>query len=241
MKPQVQIVKLGLKSYLPTWKIQQTLMQKVKKGRKDNFLVLVEHNPVYTTGIRTNVYDAKEEDNLKNLGADFVRSNRGGLITFHGPGQLVVYPILDLKQFVHSDLGGKRLKLLGMKWYLNNLEDVVIQTLKTNFALNAFRSPCTGVWVNKGHNERKICAMGVLSSDLVTCHGLALNCNIDLKWFDHIIPCGIKGKGVTSLSKELRRDVNVQETQSYLIEQFEKVFSCDMFERTSEISQDLKD
>ena len=82
---------------------------------------------------------SSEEDRLKNLGAEFVRSNRGGLITFHGPGQLVAYPILDLKQFVNSDLGGKRLKVLGMKWYLENLEEVVIQTLKKNFNLKAFR------------------------------------------------------------------------------------------------------
>merc|ERR1711992_348039 len=123
MNPKVNLIKLGLKSYMPSWKIQQHLLETVKKGRKDNFLILCEHNPVYTTGIRTNVYDSLEEDRLKNLGAEFVRSNRGGLITFHGPGQLVAYPILDLNQFIKdSDLSGKKRKLLGMKWYIETLE-----------------------------------------------------------------------------------------------------------------------
>jgi len=100
-RPQVKLVNLGVKSYLPTWKIQQELVEIVKNDRKsENFLVLVEHSPVYTTGIRTKGYDSNEETRLKNLGADFVRSNRGGLITFHGPGQLVAYPILDLNQFI---------------------------------------------------------------------------------------------------------------------------------------------
>ena len=94
---------------------------------------------IYILSLIQDFCTSSEEDRLKNLGAEFVRSNRGGLITFHGPGQLVAYPILDLKQFVNSDLGGKRLKVLGMKWYLENLEEVVIQTLKKNFNLNAFR------------------------------------------------------------------------------------------------------
>jgi len=234
-KPQVKLVKLGLKSYLPTWKIQQTLVEKVKLDRKrENYLVLVEHNPVYTTGIRTNVYDINEEKKLKNLGADFVRSNRGGLITFHGPGQLVAYPILDLNQFIQSEFSGKKLKVLGMKWYVNTLEEVVIQTLRTGFDIKAFRSPHTGVWVNT-NNEKKICAMGVHNSDLVTSHGLALNCDIDLTWFTHIIPCGIEGKGVTSLSKEMNRIVGIQETQSYFLEQFEKHYSCEIVESEENI------
>ena len=144
-KPPVQLVKLGLKSYMPTWKLQQDLVKKVKSSQNVNYLVLVEHKPVYTTGIRSSGYSNEEEERLKKLGADFVRSNRGGLITFHGPGQLVAYPILNLKHFVQSDVSGKRLKLLGMKWYINTLEQVVIQTLKKNFDIEAFRSPDTGI------------------------------------------------------------------------------------------------
>jgi len=236
-KPQVKLVNLGLKSYLPTWKIQQKLVEKVKNDRKsENFLVLVEHNPVFTTGIRTNVYDSNEEKKLKHLGADFVRSNRGGLITFHGPGQLVAYPILDLNQFIHSEFSGRKRKLLGMKWYIETLEEVIIQTLKTGFNIEGFRSPHTGVWVNK-NNEKKICAMGVHNSDLVTSHGLALNCNIDLTWFDHIVPCGIEGKGVTSLSKEMNLPIGIQDAQSYLFEQFEKLYSCQIIESDEKFSE----
>ena len=162
---------------------------------------------------------------MTNLGAEFVRSNRGGLITFHGPGQLVAYPILNLAQFYRSEQSGKRLKLLGMKWYIDTLEEVVIQTLKNHFAIEGFRSPHTGVWVDPPE-EKKICAMGVHNSDLVTCHGLALNCDIDLSWFDHIVPCGIEGKGVTSLTNQLQKTITVQETQSKLVKEFENYFSC---------------
>ena len=165
------------------------------------------------------------ENRLTSLGAEFVRSNRGGLITFHGPGQLVAYPILNLAQFYRSEQSGKRLKLLGMKWYIDTLEEVVIQTLKNHFAIQAFRSPHTGVWVDF-QEEKKICAMGVHNSDLVTCHGLALNCDIDLSWFDHIVPCGIEGKGVTSISNQVHKTITVQEVQSKLVKEFENCFSC---------------
>merc|ERR1712043_10028 len=183
----------------------------------------------YTTGIRSNVYDVNEELRLQNLGAEFYRSNRGGLITFHGPGQLVAYPILDLRQFVPntSNQSGMKLTLMGMKWYVDTLEEIVIQTLGKNFGLIGYRSPDTGVWVQDSEGkEKKICAMGVHNSDLVTCHGLALNCDIDLSWFDHIVPCGIEGKGVTSLTNQLQKTITVQETQSKLVKEFENCFSC---------------
>ena len=165
------------------------------------------------------------ESRLKQLGADFVRSNRGGLITFHGPGQLVAYPILNLPRFFGTEHSGKKLKVKGMKWYVNTLEEVVIRTLGNHFSTDAFRSPHTGVWVDR-QNEKKICAMGVHNSDLVTCHGLALNCDIDLSWFDHIVPCGIEGKGVTSLTKELEKTITVQDVESKLVEEFENCFNC---------------
>ena len=112
-----------------------------------------------------------------------------------------------------------------MKWYVNTLEEIVIQTLQQNFDMYAFRSPDTGVWVDTQH-EKKICAMGVHNSDLVTCHGLALNCNIDLTWFNHIVPCGIAGKGVTSLTQESNRKVTVEEVHPLILKQFEQYFNC---------------
>merc|ERR1711879_887441 len=115
-------------------------------------------------------------------------------------------------------------KLLGMKWYVDTLEEVVIRTLKNNYSIEAFRSPHTGVWVDS-QDEKKICAMGVHNSDLVTCHGLALNCDIDLTWFDPIVPCGIEGKGVTSLSKQLLKTITVQDVESKLVTEFEHCFN----------------
>merc|ERR1740131_609887 len=182
---KVKILRLGRVPYRAAYRVQDHLVSHIKENisRGDsslNFLILLEHPPVYTTGIRSKEYSVHEEERLKNLGADFVRSNRGGLITFHGPGQLVAYPILDLNQFIKdSDLSGKKRKLLSMKWYIETLEEVIIQTLKSGSNIEGFRSPHTGVWVNKS-NEKKICAMGVHNSDLVTSHGLALNCDIDL-------------------------------------------------------------
>ena len=129
--------------------------------------------------------------------------------------------------FFASLVTTKRLKVLGMKCYVHDLEEVVIQTLKNGFGLEGFRSPHTGVWVDK-IEEKKICAMGVHNSDLVTCHGLALNCDIDLKWFKKIVPCGIEGKGVTSLTQELQRQVSIQEAEIHLVEQFQRIFNCEI-------------
>ena len=114
-----------------------------------------------------------------------------------------------------------------MKWYVDTLEEIVIQTLGKNFGLNGYRSPDTGVWVQDSENkEKKICAMGVHNSDLVTCHGLALNCNTDLNWYNHIVPCGIVGKGVTSLSQELEKEVKIEDVDPMLVEQFEENLGC---------------
>merc|ERR1712126_489459 len=131
--------------------------------------------------------------------------------TFHGPGQLVVYPILNLRNFAPK--AATRKSLLGMKWYINTLEQLIIH-LCQDYEVQANRSPHTGVWV--GNN--KICAMGVHNSNMVTSHGLALNCNTDLGWFNHIVPCGIQGAGVTSLTKELKKDkeVTVEEAEKLL-------------------------
>jgi len=206
-------------------KVQESLVQSVKEGSPST-LILVEHPPVYTTGIRSKAYSGDEEARLMTLGADFVRTNRGGLITFHGPGQLVAYPILNLRHFVpDAGTGGRRGALLGMKWYVDRLEQAVIDLLQ-GYGLTGERSPHTGVWLG----EDKICAMGVHNRDLVTSHGLALNVSTDMQWFKHIVPCGIHGKGVTSLHHQLPSQaakLSVDTVGEQLVSQFKLTFNCE--------------
>ncbi|KAM7359388.1 lipoyl(octanoyl) transferase 2 [Cochliomyia hominivorax] len=217
LKPLVSVIKPGLISYQTGLQLQQKLIQQPNEPFKEfrNFLVLQEFHPVYTIGIRTKGYSERDELKLRELGADFYRTNRGGLITFHGPGQLVAYPLLHLKQFKPS-----------MRWYVGNLEQMVIECCKQMGIHNATTTEDTGIWVN----DRKICAIGVHGSRYVTTHGIGFNCCTDLSWFEHIVPCGIEGKGVTSLTQELQRHVTVSEVSRVLLKSFSQVFNCEVQE-----------
>lgn len=226
-RPTVKLIHLGRMRYLPALKFQESMVNRLQAGEDNHFLILVEHDPVYTIGIRRNEYGPDVVESLRKLGADFVTTNRGGLITFHGPGQLVAYPILNLNKLVGKRCQFKNQRekcLVGMRWYVHTLEQTVIDCLSNGFGLSAIRSPHTGVWVG----DNKICAMGVHNSNLITSHGLALNCNIDLTWFQHITPCGIRDKGVTSLSQELKENIEVKFAQKTLVEHFERNFECDV-------------
>ncbi|XP_077287288.1 lipoyl(octanoyl) transferase 2 [Arctopsyche grandis] len=179
-----------------------------QKKITNNTLLVMEHDPVYTTGLR-DYLTAAEQSKLLSLGAQYYRTDRGGLVTFHGPGQLTAYPILNLRHFKPS-----------VKWYVCRLEETIIQTCK-KLGIVAERSPHTGVWVGNS----KICALGVHISRGITTHGLALNCCTDLKWFSHIVPCGIEGKDVTSLSNELGSTVTIEDTLPTFLKSFEEVFN----------------
>ena len=185
-----------------------------------HYLLFVEHPPVYTLGKSGNIDNVLlSEENLKARGIEFFRTNRGGDITFHGPQQIVGYPILDLERF-YTDIGR----------YLRNIEEVIIMTLK-EYAIDAGRSPGeTGVWIDgdiKG-KERKICAIGVRSSRWITMHGFALNVNTDLGYFNFIIPCGIQNKQVTSIQKELGSFVDIEEVKEKVKRNFERVFDAEL-------------
>jgi lipoyl(octanoyl) transferase len=182
----------------------------------DHYLLFVEHPPVYTLGKSGNSGNILlSEENLKARGIEYFQTNRGGDITFHGPQQIVGYPILDLEKF-YTDIGK----------YLRNVEEAIILTL-AEYGIKGDRSPGeTGVWIDpaiKGR-ERKICAIGVRSSRWVTMHGFALNVNTDLNYFNFIIPCGIQNKQVTSIEKELGQQVDFEEAKQRLKRNFEKVF-----------------
>jgi lipoyl(octanoyl) transferase len=181
-----------------------------------NYLLFVEHPPVYTLG-----KSGKEEHVLINeadrieKNIEYIKTNRGGDITFHGPEQLVGYPILDLENF-YTDIGK----------YLRNLEEVVILTM-AEYGLKGERSSGeTGVWLEPGikGRERKICAIGVRCSRWITMHGFAFNVNTDLSYFDYIVPCGIRDKQVTSLEKELGQKISMDEVKEKVKSNFEKVF-----------------
>lgn len=173
-------------NYGEALKLQHNLVDQhlSKPEANSNQLLLLEHPPTYTVGKRGAIYDETVEEYLREKGADFYRVNRGGLITFHGPGQLVAYPILKLE------------RKNAIRWYVDTLEVAIIDLL-AEFGLKGETSPHTGVWIG----DNKICAMGINAQREVTSHGLAINCNTDMSWFGNIVPCGIQDKGVTSLSK----------------------------------------
>ncbi|XP_054277333.1 putative lipoyltransferase 2, mitochondrial [Macrosteles quadrilineatus] len=215
--PHLSLWNLGRRSYKEALSIQNSVAAHIKTLISEDktpsgTVLLVEHDPVYTVGLRTKQYTERDEEKLKQLGAEFYKTDRGGLITFHGPGQLVVYPIINLKIFKPS-----------VKWYVSNIENVVIDICR-QYGLKAETSPHTGVWVG----DKKICAIGIHGSRYVTTHGFALNCSTELEWFTHIVPCGIEGKGVTSISEELGEKITPGDVLPQLIDCFAKGFNCSL-------------
>ena len=231
MNKTVKFEDLGLKDFKETWDYQETLFKaildtKIKNRREDagldtnNHFLFVEHPHVYTLGKSGDLSNLLlTEDQLAAKGATFYKINRGGDITYHGPGQIVGYPILDLDNF-----------FTDIHKYLRFLEEVIILTL-SDYGLKTERSTGeTGVWLDVGTPfARKICAMGVRASRWVTMHGFALNVNADLGYFDNIIPCGIRGKAVTSLNNELGLEtVDESEVKEKLLHHFETLFEAEM-------------
>tara|TARA_B100001057_G_scaffold497120_1_gene600410 strand:+ start:2985 stop:3680 length:696 start_codon:yes stop_codon:yes gene_type:complete len=229
MNKNIQIHDLGLLGYNEAYKYQLNLFNKIidikisnrkNKVKKltSNHLIFVEHLNVYTlgkSGKHSNLLISKDE--LKNKKIQFIKTNRGGDITFHGPGQIVCYPILDLDNFF-TDLNK----------YLRSLEEVIIQTLKS-YKIDGERSKNeTGVWIKSKKIEKKICALGVKASRWVTMHGLALNVNTDLSFFENIIPCGIKNKSITSISNECGKKIKLDDVKGKIIENFLDVFSANL-------------
>lgn len=199
--------------------INRTLPEEQQVTTK-NYLLFVEHPHVYTLGKSGDLSNLLiDENGLKDKEATFYKINRGGDITYHGPGQLVAYPILDLDHF-----------FTDIHKYLRLLEETIILTLK-EYGISAGRSKGeTGVWLDEEDklNARKICAMGVRCSRWVTMHGWGFNVNADLNYFQNIVPCGISDKAVTSLNKELGRDVDMNEIKEKLKKNFAVVFEAEL-------------
>lgn len=219
---------IGKQSFSEAWEYQEKIFKKIinqkvqnrskdKKIETKNFLIFTEHNHVYTIGKSGDVSNLLIDKNeLTKREIEYYEINRGGDITYHGPGQIMVYPILDLDNF-----------FTDINLYLRKLEDVVIYTLKS-YDLKGFTIKGeTGVWVKDENGlSKKICAFGIRASRWVTMHGLCLNVNPDLSYFDFIIPCGIKDKGVTSLSHLKKEVIDINQVKSKLVENFELVFNA---------------
>ena len=227
MNKQIIVKDLGHKDYKETWDYQESLFEEIvelkRKNRAENtevptpnYFLFVEHPHVYTLGKSGHIENLLiDEAALAKKGASFYKINRGGDITYHGPGQIVGYPIIDLENF-----------FTDIHKYLRLLEEVIIRTL-ADYGIKGERSEGeTGVWLDVGTPfARKICAMGVRASRWVTMHGFALNVNTDLGYFDNIIPCGIRGKAVTSLNVELSKEkVDTEEVKRYILKHFEEIF-----------------
>ena len=232
---KVEFKDLGLMDYQIAFDFQQSLMDEIiakkihNRDRTDglhdstpNYFLLTEHPHVYTLGKTGQLENLlANEDKLREIDATFVKTNRGGDITYHGFGQMIGYPVMDLDNF-SSDIFV----------YMRNLEEVIIRTI-AEYGLSGERSEGeTGVWLDVGKPyARKICALGVKTSKWVTMHGFGLNVNTDLRYFEYIIPCGIRNKGVTSLKSELEKEfsrVDIEELKTKIRKHFSSVFEADL-------------
>lgn len=231
MNKTIFLKDLGQKDYKETWDLQTELLQeivdtKISNRRENlqqttkNHFLFVEHPHVYTLGKSGDMSNLLlNEKQLEEKGATFYKINRGGDITYHGPGQIVGYPILDLENF-----------FTDIHKYLRLLEETIILTI-AEYGLKGTRSDGeTGVWLDVGTPfARKICAMGIRSSRWVTMHGFALNVNANLGYFDNIIPCGIRGKAVTSMEAELNKKLDLEEVKAKILKHFKKLFEVEEF------------
>ncbi|MCC5923376.1 MAG: lipoyl(octanoyl) transferase LipB [Crocinitomicaceae bacterium] len=226
MKPLVTFQDLGTIDYKKAWDYQEKLFKEnidkkiaIRNGEKGlktlNYLLCCEHPHVYTLGKSGDPsHLLMSEERLQEINATYYKINRGGDITYHGPGQLVVYPIFDLDEF-----------FTDIHKYMRFLEEVVIEVLKEYGISSGRVEGLTGVWIDADkENPRKICAMGVKSSRWVTMHGIGFNINTDMTYFNYIVPCGIEDKSVTSLAKELNREVDISEIKRKLTKHFQAIF-----------------
>lgn len=233
VKQKVYFRDLGLIDYKECWDYQEKLLQEIVSVKSQNrhlpsvsmlqtanWLLFCEHPHVYTLGKNGNEKNLLLNENLlMKKKVSFYKTNRGGDITYHGPGQIVGYPILDLDNF-----------FTDIHKYLRCLEEIIILTLK-DYGIKAGRiKGLTGVWIDSENQlkARKICAMGVRTSRWVTMHGFAFNVNSDLSYFNHIIPCGISDKAVTSLCKELGKEISINEVKEKVKKYFSEIFKCEI-------------
>lgn len=229
---KTQFIDLGLIDYKQAWDYQIRLFDEIlnvksanrtaseqDQQQTNNYLIFCEHPHVFTLGKSGNEKNLLlTSDQLKEVNASYYPINRGGDITYHGPGQLVVYPVIDLENF-----------FTDIHLYMRHLEESVIRTLQ-QYEIQADRIPgLTGVWMDKENDPRKICALGVKTSRWVTQHGLAFNVNADLSYFNYIVPCGIDDKGVTSLQKELGRTLDMTIVKNQMKQHLITLFGMELF------------
>ncbi len=199
----IKVQDLKRKNFLDTLQIQESLRNKVLKNNTDNYLILVEHDHIYTLGKNAN------SNNILNSTCEIIQTQRGGDVTYHGPGQLVAYPIINLKK-----------KKIGVKNYISMIEKLISNILIDYNLEPQILKEETGVWVQ----DKKIASIGIHVTRGVTMHGLAINVNTDLSYFDNIISCGIQGVKMTSLDKELGKKIRMNDIKKSLITHFNQIF-----------------
>ena len=214
---KVQLLDIGLQKYNDAWNLQKQLFEEVTTIREKNYLILTEHPSVITLGKSSDEKNiVTNQNDLQSKNIDVVEIDRGGDVTFHGPGQIVGYPIFNLNVFKKD-----------IHWYLRAIEEVIIITLN-HFGISAGRiKDLTGVWVN----NQKICAIGIKVTRWVTMHGFALNVSTQLDYFNHIIPCGIGDKSVTSMCEVANQDFLLEDVKDKICESFQTVFNAEIEKR----------